>query len=52
MYASTNVCTALALSPVFPSPVARVSDTPPTDKVELALTVTVPADAELNVIVH
>jgi hypothetical protein len=48
----TQIFWAFALSPGNPSPVVRVSDTPPTLTVVVALITVVPTDADVNVTVQ
>jgi len=50
--ASTHVFTAFALSPLRPSPLVRVSETPPTENVVVALNVVTPVALELRLTVQ
>ena len=50
--ASAHSLFAAALSPTLPSPVARVSETPPTETVVVALIVVVPGRGRADLTVH
>src|SRR5262249_20662941 len=52
MFASTQLLAAFALSPAFPSPVERVSGTPPTEPIVDAFSVATPAVEEVRLTEH